>query len=150
MSLRAQAEADLAVTLEALTDFGEPFTLTDPSGFASATQLYGAVGDIGMLLDPDTGQAMSGRHATLTARISTLTAAGYTTLPEGKADAATKPWLADFAGVSTASQRYKVAQSFPDRTLGVVTMILVFSSTRPSLSLTVWRPSGVRSLSWYL
>jgi len=126
MSLRVQAEADLAVTLEASTDFGEPFTLTDPSDFASATQLYGAVGDIGQVLDPDTGQAVSARHATLTARIATLTAAGYTTLPEGKADAGVKPWRVDFAGVSTASQRYKVVQSFPDRTLGVVTMILAF------------------------
>lgn len=126
MSLRAQAEADLAVTLEAQTDFGEPFTLTDPSGFASATQLYGATSDIGQVLDPDTGQAVSGRHATLVARESTLTAAGYTALPEGVADANSKPWLVDFAGVSTASQRYKVVQSFPDRTLGVVTLVLAF------------------------
>ncbi len=126
MSLRVQAEADLAVTLEASGDFGEPFVLTDPAGFESATQLYGAVGDIGQVIDPDTGQAVSGRHATLTARIATLTAAGYTSLPEGIADASSPPWLAAFAGVSTVSQTYKVKASMPDRTLGVVTMVLEF------------------------
>ena len=126
MSLRVQAEADLAVTLEASSDFGDPFTLTDPAGFASATQLYGRVGDIGQLVDPDTGQAVSGRHATLVARLATLTAAGYSDLPEGIADETSAPWLATFAGVSTPAQTYKVKTSFPDRSLGVVTMLLEF------------------------
>ena len=126
MSLRVQAEADLAVTLEAPGDFGEPFTLTDPADFESATQLYGTVGDIGFLIDPDTGQGVSGRHATLTLRISTILAAGYPGLPEGIADKALKPWLVEFAGIATPAQKFKVMQSFPDRTLGVVTMSLEF------------------------
>ena len=126
MSLRAQAEADLAVTLEAATDFGQPFTLTDPAGFSSVEQLYGAAGDIGQVIDPETGIAVSGRHATLTARMSTLTAAGYSALPEGIASTATPPWLVEFAGASTAAQKYKVKASLPDRTLGLVTLILEF------------------------
>ena len=126
MSLRDQAEADLAVTLEPPGDFGTPFTLTQPDGFESATQLFGAANDIGQLIDPDTGQGVSGRHATLTARISTLANAGYTSLPEGIADSSSDPWIVEFAGLATGAQKYKVKETRPDRGLPVVTMVLEF------------------------
>jgi hypothetical protein len=126
MSLAAQAEADLATVLEAGQDFGVPFVLTDPAGFASAEQLRGGFSDIGQVFDPGTGAALSGRHATVTARMSTLAIAGYGALPEGVIDEAELPWLVDCAGPSTASQRYKVVQTFPDRTLGLIVLVLSF------------------------
>ena len=129
MGLRAQAEADLAVTLEAPGDFGELFVLTDPAGFASATPLYGMTGDVGALLDPDTGASLTGRHATLTVRMSSLTAAGYTDLPIAVPDESGLPWTVSFVGVSTPTQLYKVRQAHPDRTLGAVTMVLEFYQT---------------------
>ena len=120
-----QAEADLAVTLESPGDFGQPFTLTDPAGFESATQLYGNPADIGQTIDPETGLPIAGRHVSMSVRISTLTAAGYASpLPVGIADALLKPWRVTFVGTSTGSQRYKVASSMPDRKLGLVTLIL--------------------------
>lgn len=121
MGLRAQAEVDLAATLEAPGDFGESFTLTDPLGFESASQLYGRTGDIGAEIDADTGQLVSGRLATLSARISTLLAAGYSGLPVNVANDLGQPWRVAFGGRS-----YKVKQSMPDRTLGVVTLVLEF------------------------
>lgn len=124
MSLLVQAEADLAVTLEAPGDFGNPVTVTDPDGFQGTEQLHGRTTDIGQLIDPDTGQGVSGRHASCTLRMASLTAAGFTSLPVGIADATGKPWLVAFAGVSTPLQTYKVSQSRPDRALGVVVMIL--------------------------
>ena len=128
MSLRAQAEADLAVSLEASGDFGHPFTLTDPSGFASAEQLYGGVTDIGQVIDPELGIPVTGRHVMLLARISTLIDAGYTGLPESIPDEASAPWIAEFAPLSNpaALQKYKVKSTAPDQTIGVVRMILEF------------------------
>jgi len=124
MSLRTQAELDLATVLEASSDFGHPFTLTDPAGFSSGVQLYGATGDIGQLIDPETGQAVTGRHAALTVRMASLTANGYSSFPVSVADAAGLPWVVEFAGVSTAAQKYKVKQAWPDKTLGIITMVL--------------------------
>lgn len=131
MGLRAQAEADLSTTLEAPEGFGDPFTLTDPGGFASATQLYGRTADIGATIDVDTGQPVTGRQATLTARISTLLAAGYSGLPVAVAGATGRPWLVSFAGPSSPAQLYKVKESRPDRALGVVTLILEFWKAAP-------------------
>jgi hypothetical protein len=126
MSLAAQAEADLATVLESSSDFGVPFTLTDPDEFSSAEQLFGRFSDVGQVMDPGTGAMISGRHATLTVRISTLTAAGYSELPEGIIDESSLPWIVEAAGPSTPLQKYSVAQTFPDRALGVVTMVLAF------------------------
>jgi hypothetical protein len=126
MSLTAQAEADLAVTLEAASDFGTVVTLTDPAGFTGTATIRGRVGDVGQVLDPDTGQAVTARHATCTLRLTSLTAAGFSSIPVAVADESLKPWLVAFATPSAPLQTYKVKQAHPDRTLGVVTMVLEF------------------------
>ncbi len=130
MSLRTQAEADLASTLEAPGDFGFPFTLTAPDGTTSP-DLLGQTGDIGTLIDPDTGLAVSGRHAHLTVRISSLVAAGFTDLPRGIADLTSDPWVVTFDDLAANTQLWKVEQSMPDRTLGVVAMVLEFWKAAP-------------------
>ncbi len=131
MGLRAQAELDLGQTLESPADWGVAFTLADPVGFTGTEPLFGASGDIGRLVDPDTGQGVTGRHATLTVRIASLQAAGFAELPEGIADGAARPWVVGFPGASTPSQLYKVKQAHPDRTLGVVSMVVEFYRPSP-------------------
>lgn len=126
MSLRAQAETDLAVTLEASGDFGWPIVLTDPAGFVGTEQLYAQTGDIGVLIDPDTGMAVTGRKATCTVRMASLTAAGFTSLPFSVPETTGKPWLVAFDTPSDVSQTYKIKQAWPDRTLGVVVLVLEF------------------------
>ena len=131
MSLRTQAEADLAVTLEASGDFGFPFQITDPAGLSSpvlgnAAVLHGQSGDIGVALDPDTGIAVSGRTAHLAVRISSLVTAGFTDIPHGIADVTADPWLVNFADLAGNVQQWKVKRSEPDRTLGIVTLIITF------------------------
>jgi hypothetical protein len=127
MGVREQAEADLAVTLEAPGDFGVPIVLRDPTGFDCGGQpIYGQSGDIGLLIDPDTGLAVTGRSAHVAVRISTLTHAGYTTLPRAIPDAGSSPWLVTFSG-----QTFKVKEARPDRTLGIVTMIVEFWRALP-------------------
>lgn len=118
MNLREQAERDLAVILEdGATGGGWPITVTDPAGVQAT--LTGFSGDIAQLIDPDTGQAVSGRLASVTLRIASLHAQGLQ-LPQGIADAGSKPWLIAFTDINGLAYRFKVSESHPDRGLGIV------------------------------
>ncbi len=122
MGLRQIAEADLGLILEDnITGFGFSIIVTDPSG--TVRPLTGFSDDIAQIIDPDTGQAVSGRLASVALRISSLTAAGLG-LPVGIADAAIKPWLVEFDDINGNPFKFKVAQSNPDRALGMVILIL--------------------------
>ena len=121
-NLRTLAEADLATVLEDdAGGFGWPIKITDPEG--NEGNLKGSAGDIGRLIDPDTGTALSGRFAGFTLRISSLTTAGLG-LPKGISDETKRPWLIEFDDVNGSPHTFKVVESDPDRTLGVVTCIL--------------------------
>lgn len=121
MGLREIAEADLGAILEdAVAGFGWPIVLTDPTGTTQA--LTGFSNDISQLIDPDTGQAVSGRLASVALRISSL-ASG---LPEGIADATSKPWLVAFDDINGNPFTFKVVKSNPDRALGLVTCLVEF------------------------
>ena len=122
MSLRQLAETDLGVILEdSVTGFGWLITVTDPSG--NAQPLTGFSDDIAQVIDPDTGQVLSGRLASVALRISSLTTAGLG-LPQGTADATQKPWLIAFNDINGNAFTFKVMQSNPDRALGLVSCIL--------------------------
>lgn len=121
MSLRELAEQDLAVVLENGSDFGWPITVTDPDGLSGS--LTGSSTDIAQVIDPDTGEAVSGRMAAVTLRISSLTAAGLG-LPVAIADSTGLPWRVTFDDINGTPYTFLVAQSNPDRALGVVTCIL--------------------------
>ena len=121
--LRETAETDLGLILEdSSTGFGWPITITDPAG--KVESLVGFSGDIAQAIDPDTGQAVSGRLAMVSLRISSLIAAGFTDLPRGIASTTSKPWLITFDDINGTSYTFKVQQSNPDRTLGLVKCIL--------------------------
>ena len=75
--------------------------------------------DISQIIDPDTGQAVSGRLASVALRISSLITAGFT-LPVGIADAASKPWIVEFLDINGNAFKFKVSASNPDRALGMV------------------------------
>lgn len=122
MSLRLEVESDLEFILEdADTGFGWDITITDPDG-VSAT-LTGFSDDIAQIIDPDTGQAVSGRLASAVVRISSLTAAGLG-LPKGIADSALKPWIVEFDDINGNPYKFKVSQSNPDRAIGIVSLLL--------------------------
>ncbi len=123
MGLRADAEKDLAFILEDdITGGAFPITVTNPAGLVKP--LKGYTNDISQLIDPDTGQAVSGRLATVSLRISSLIAAGYTTLPENVPDASIKPWLIAFDDINGSSYTFKVNESNPDRAIGIITCML--------------------------
>ena len=123
MGLRTDAEKDLAFILEDdLRGGAWPVTVINPAGLS--TTLKGYTNDISQLIDPDTGQAVSGRLATMSLRISSLIAAGDTTLPESVADDTTKPWLITFTDINGTSYTFKVSESNPDRAIGIITCML--------------------------
>lgn len=123
MNLRALAEADLAVTLEdAVGGFGWPVTLTDPNGVSA--QVTAQSNDVSQLIDQDTGVAISGRRASAVVRISTLTAAGLSTLPTGVAQRGKRPWTVQFDDINGSPYTFKVTTGDPDRALGVVVLLL--------------------------
>lgn len=124
MGLRELAEKDLGAILEdSVTGFGWPITITDPDG--NTGTLTGFSDDIAQVIDPDTGQAVSGRLASATLRISTLyERLPGSGLPRGIADTGSKPWLIQFDDINGLSYRFKVSQSNPDRALGIVALLL--------------------------
>lgn len=122
MSLRQLAETDLGLILEdSSTGFGWSITVTDPAG--TSRTLTGFSDDIAQIIDPDTGQAVSGRLASAAIRISALTNAGLS-LPRGIADSGSKPWVIEFDDINGNPYKFKVSQSNPDRALGLVTCLL--------------------------
>lgn len=121
MSLRELAEQDLATTLEDVAGFGWPVTVTNPAGDSAA--LIGQSTDVAQIIDPDTGQAVSGRMASVALRASSLDAAALGR-PVGVADAGVKPWIVEFDDINGASYKFKVAKTNPDRALGILVCIL--------------------------
>ena len=123
MGLRDQAERDLGFILEdSATGFGWPITLTTPNG--SQSTFTGFSDDIAQAIDPDTGQAVSGRYASAALRLSSLYLAGFS-LPQGIADASSAPWLVTFNDINGLGPYvFKVQESNPDRALGIVTLLL--------------------------
>lgn len=122
MGLREIAEQDLGVILEDTdTGFGWPISVTDPDGTTGA--LTGFSDDIAQVIDPDTGQAVSGRLASVAIRTALLTSEGLG-LPRGIADTGSKPWVVEFDDINGNPYKFKVSQSNPDRALGLVVCLL--------------------------
>jgi hypothetical protein len=119
MGLRIISEIDLGEILEdSIYGFGWPITVVDPGNVAKL--LTGFSNDISQIIDPDTGQVVSGRLATVALRITSLVNVGFANLPVGIADSASKPWLVKFDDINLNSFTFKVAKSDPDRVLGIV------------------------------
>lgn len=119
MGLRDIAEADLKAIVENTADFGWPVTVTKPGGPTVA--MVGLSTDISQTIDPDTGQAVSGRNASVSFVMSSLLTA-FSALPTGISDGA--PWVVVFADIAGASHTFKVLEALPDRALGCVVCLL--------------------------
>ena len=129
MNLRQLAEQDLAFILEdTTTGFGWDIKLTDPSGMSAA--FVGMSDDIGSMIDPDTGVAVSGRTVSISLRMTSIMMAGMVS-PVGVTDSASKPWLVEFDDILGNQYVFKVQKSMPDRMVGIVTCILEFYDMTP-------------------
>lgn len=126
MGLRATAERDLKSILEnKVSGFGWDIELINPSGISSNDVIDGGLigfsNDISQVIDPDTGQMVSGRSASVAIRISSLIDLG---MPRGINDTVTKPWIVKVKDINNNEFTFKVQQSNPDRALGIVTCYL--------------------------
>ena len=116
------AEADLGNILEDdLTGWGWAIELTNPS--SKTETLTGYSNDISQVVDPDTGVVVSGRSASISIRIQSLYDKGLE-IPRGIVDSSSKPWIVKFDDINGVAYTFKVAESNPDRALGVVTCVL--------------------------
>lgn len=127
MNLRQQAAADFkGIVEDAAGGFGWEVTITNPSGRSLAA--VGLTSDVHMLIDPETGQAVSGRKAHVSLVLKTLLDAGLGT-PSGKSDG--EPWLVRFADIVGKSRTFKVTECMPDRAIGGVVCTLETYATEP-------------------
>jgi len=118
MGLREQAALDAQAILEDTSSgFGCPFTLTSPLGVAA--QRVGFTQDIGQTIDPDTGQAVAGRRASVAVSLRSLPE-----MPVVTADSDRKPWIVRFLNILGVGTAWKVIEVLPDRALGVVVLLL--------------------------
>lgn len=127
MGLRELAAEDLVAILED-DEFGFAvnITLTDPD--ANEQELQGFSNDITQIIDPETGQIVSGRLATATLPMASITLTGF---PEGIADASKKPWLVAFDDILGQPYTFKVARANPDRALGLIFLVLELYTPAP-------------------
>ena len=121
MGLRETAAADLKLIVENTDDFGWPITVTPPDG--PTVPLVGLSTDIAQTIDPETGQAVAGRTASVALAIASLEAAGLG-MPRGVADKGSMPWRIEFNDIGGKSHLFKVTEALPDRALGCVVCIL--------------------------
>lgn len=120
MSLLSQAASDLQGIVENTGGFASPVTLTTPGKVAHS--LVGTSADIGQTIDPETGVPVAGRRASVAFSWLTLHARGLD--PKGVEEGS--PWTVQFADVAGSSHTYKIVETIPDRTLGMLVCILEF------------------------
>jgi hypothetical protein len=121
MGLREQAALDAQAIIENLADFSSELTLITPAGVAHA--LKGLGSDIGLSVDLDTGQTVTGRRVHVAFSMLTLDALGLQ-LPVGIADGKLKPWRVVRTDALGKPQTFKVAETRPDREVGLLVCFL--------------------------
>lgn len=118
MGLRATAAADAKAILEdASSGFGWPLLVLSPAG--AQFSVTGFATDIGQTVDPDTGQAVAGRRASVAVHASALPV-----VPEGVADATVKPWRVQYANSAGVVGLWKVVDVLPDHAMAVLVLLL--------------------------
>ena len=116
MTLRDIATEDLNAIIT--QDFGIPIVVIDPAG--TRGEVVGYTNDIGQIIDPDTGQMISGRLVSVAISLRSLTAVGLG-VPQGIEKASLKPWYVTYQDTDFNQYTFKIMTSNPDRTLGIVT-----------------------------
>lgn len=99
-----------------------PITLRTPSGNV-VDGMYCFSNDIEAAIDPETGQLVSGRSATVSIPIQSLYDRGLA-LPKSVVDEDKKPWVIMFDDIHGKPHKFTVKQSLPDRTIGNLVLIL--------------------------
>ncbi len=125
MGLREQAALDCQMILNDTEGFAGTITITNPEGICG--DLNGLSVDISQLIDPDTGQSVSGRKASVALHLKDLRDLDCFVdygIPFAVSDQSSKPWVIEFDDHRGNVHKFKVNESNPDRTLDLVTCTL--------------------------
>jgi hypothetical protein len=120
------AQQDKAFTLkDSEFGFGTEITLTDPDLFTAV--VTGRTNDISFAIDANTGQAVSGRTATIAIDIVELQEKGFSDTPKAQTDKTKKPWIVEWTDPRTSkSYSFTILEANPDRTLNILLCTLSF------------------------
>jgi hypothetical protein len=114
MNVSELAEQDLAMTMESTDASGSPFTLIDPDN--NEYPVVGTVGDISLLIEPESGEKIRSRSIACSCRMRTL---GKLT---GKKPA--RGWKARLTDLQGNSVDVYIAGCDPDGTMGVYNLTM--------------------------
>lgn len=121
MGLLETAAADLAEILsDDVGGFAVPIKVVDPNN-RKAT-IKGLATDIGLTINPDTGQAVAGQKISIALPLRSLTAAGLGE-PTGIADSNSRFWKVTLTMPTGVEHTYKITSTMPDK-LGVIVCFL--------------------------
>jgi hypothetical protein len=110
-----------AIVNDVTGGFGWPVTVTNPDG--ASAELVGLSTDIALAVDPDTGQLVTGRQASVALTMQDLDAAGLGR-PRAIADENVKPWVVQFDDIEGEAYTFRVDESAPDSAIGMVVCLL--------------------------
>lgn len=122
MTLLEQAAADLVlITRDEAAGFGVRAFVTDPDEWEG--EIVGLTADIGLTLDMDSGQQVATRQASISFALIEFEQRGMA-LPQGVQDTSRKPWTVRFPDASGKSHTFKIVETMPDRSAGLVVCML--------------------------
>ena len=122
MSLRNIAAQDLQSIMSSECGATWPVTLIAPDG-QEWVDVPSRHNDIARIVDPDTGQVVSGREVTTVISTLELQERGAP-IPQGVYDENQKPWLIRALNISQEQETFKIFSSEPDQALGAVVLVL--------------------------
>lgn len=117
MPLRDQAHRDLIEIMNDPDTGGVPITISNPAGDSLPFNAFES--DIHMAIDAGTGEFVTGRQVHVSVLISALIAVGYDSI-HGVADTSTKPWAVRYLDVNNRVGNFKVIETNPDNSRGLM------------------------------
>lgn len=121
IGLRQQASNDAEAIMKETYGFVWPCVITSPG--LSSVSFSCRSNDIHITVDAGTGEIVTGRQASIAILISDLVDAGFTEIGS-IAESTSKPWAVAFDDINGRSYNFKVAETFPDYTIGIMICIL--------------------------
>ncbi len=122
MGLRAESVATRKeIMADTSTAAGWAGVLTNPNQVSS--NLTVRTNDISLVIDADTGQAVSGRTCTVVFDLEALDSASIG-VPIGVPDESSKPWIFETSDSRGIQYKFKIVSTEPDNILGLLTCFL--------------------------
>lgn len=100
---------------------GEPISITSPDGVEE--DFLALTNDIHFSIDPETGMTVAGRQCTAAVAIFDLEAVSFGGI-EAVPDKTSRPWVVQATDVNGRVGTFKVSETHPDRSAGLMTLIL--------------------------